>query len=234
MPSARRWIALSACHGRALWPLTPGDQRGHDVAHAAGLQPVGGGLHDHGELGRAQRVLAGQQRGERRLGDRQLLAPEEDEPGVGARERELDHDGQRALHVARAQPVDGVASRRPGRLSCAGTVSKCPASTTRGRSGPGDHARVARVAHRHAAGLQDAEDVLGQPSLVARLRRDVDELERAGGEAVGVGGHGAGGYASAMRTSSSSGGSSSSPARPVAAKHRSRSSPRSRRGAAGA
>ena len=47
---------------------------------------------------------------------------------------QLDHHRQRALHVARAQPMH--ARRRhggPGRLSCAGTVSRWPASSTGGR-----------------------------------------------------------------------------------------------------
>ena len=48
-------------------------------------------------------------------------------------------------------------------------------------------ARVARVARLDTALAQDAQDVCGQRGLVARLRRDVDELERAGGEAVGQG-----------------------------------------------
>ena len=49
-----------------------------------------------------------------------------------AGERELEHHRQRALHVARAEAVHALAvDPRPGRLSCAGTVSRWPASSTR-------------------------------------------------------------------------------------------------------
>ena len=92
---------------------------------------------------------------------------------------------------AAPSPWTASASRRPGRLPWAGTVSKWPARSTSGRSPrcvvPGEHAGVARVARVDAPRAQHAEHVGGQGRLVARLRRDVDELERAGGEAIGQG-----------------------------------------------
>src|SRR3954467_9946208 len=85
-------------------------------------------------------------------------------------------------------------SRRPGRLSCAGTVSRWPARRTSGRSPrsvtparthvspaalrpPGEDARVARVARRDAARAQHLENVRREGVLLARLGGDVDELE---------------------------------------------------------
>jgi hypothetical protein len=56
----------------------------------------------------------------------------------------------------------------------------------------GEDAGVARIADVHAAVAQHAEHVRSERRLVARLRRDVDELQRAGGEAVGEGHDGAG------------------------------------------
>ena len=64
-----------------------------------------------------------------------------------------------------------------------------PRGALRGRAG--DDAAVARVARRHAPGAQHVRDVLRERRLVVGLRRDVDELERPGGEALcEVGGHG--------------------------------------------
>ena len=84
-------------------------------------------------------------------------------------------------------PCTRSPSIRPGRLSCAGTVSRWPASSSGAPASPGEHAGVAEVAHRYAAVAQHGCDVGGEPLLVARLRRDVDQLERPCGEPLGRG-----------------------------------------------
>jgi hypothetical protein len=53
----------------------------------------------------------------------------------------------------------------------------------------GEHARVAEVADGHAAAVEDRRHVGRGPRLVARLRRDVDQLERPRREALGEVGH---------------------------------------------
>ena len=53
-----------------------------------------------------------------------------------------------------------------------------------GRARARQHAGVAEVAHRSAAGAQHRHHVGGERALAARLRRDVDQLERPGGQAL--------------------------------------------------
>jgi len=96
------------------------------------MDGVGGGLHDDRDLRVTQSGLALEQRRQRGLGHRQLLTREEAERGAARApgQGELDHHGQRCLHVARAEPVHGIVVGPAGRLSCCGTVSRWPASTT--------------------------------------------------------------------------------------------------------
>ena len=96
---------------------------------------------------------------------------------------------------AAPRPWTTPSSTRPGMLSCAGTVSRCPASSTSGRSPRSVTPASTQVSPasrtRHPGVAQDREDVRGERRLAAGLRRDVDQLERPGGEARGeVGGHG--------------------------------------------
>ena len=84
-------------------------------------------------------------------------------------------------------PWTRFASIRPGMLSCAGTVSRCPASSTRGRVSRGwaSTQRVAQIHDLGAAVAQHGGDVRGQRGLRARLGRDVDQLQRPRREALG-------------------------------------------------
>ena len=79
-------------------------------------------------------------------------------------------------------PCTRSPSIRPGRLSCAGHGVEVAGEQQRRVRRAGEHAGVAEVAHRHAAVAQHAGDVRRGALLVARLRRDVDQLERPCGE----------------------------------------------------
>ena len=160
------------------------------IALAVGSMTIDG-------VGGAQARLALEQAAQRAVGERQLLAAEEDEADVDVRpvaepaERELDHHGVRALHVGGAEAVDRVALAPAGavvlrrdRVEMAGEQDE-RALAARRRAG--EDAGVAGVAGVDPARAQDVEDVRGERRLVARLGGDVDELEGAGGEAVGRG-----------------------------------------------
>ena len=160
IPAAARWIALSASHGRAECPERPWKvQRRIDVAQAAGVDGVRGRLHHHHEVGGAQPRLALEQPGEGALGDRQLLAPEEHVAEVDrrrlARQRQLDHHGEGALHVGGAEAVDrvGVAPARAVALRGNGVEVARPGARAGAPalSRAGEHAGVARVARVDAA-----------------------------------------------------------------------------------
>ncbi len=150
--------------------------------------------HDR-EVGFAQALFAVEQRGERRLRRRQLLAPEQHvadiERARRLRQRELEHHGDAALHVARAKPHDAllIEVTRPvllcrNRVEMAGKQHEGALAAARGA---GQHACVAGVAHRHATLPQLSHDMLGDVSLCAGLGGDVDQLERALDEAGGEG-----------------------------------------------
>ena len=182
IPAAARWMALSASHGRAEWPLRP---RKVHVALRLPRQPAWSALAvgsmTSTRSARAQRRLAGQQRRQRALGDRQLLAAEE-------HEAEVDRAGRRRpARPARARasppPRPSCRPRRGrGRRRRRGGPGGCPARARcrGGRRGARAGARGARVtpASTHvspasragvAAVAQHAQHVGGQRGLVARL-----------------------------------------------------------------
>ena len=127
---------------------------GVDVAEAAGVQLARRRLHHHHELGVER--LAREQRRERRLLHRQLLAAEEQAAERGAGERQLDHHRERALHVAGAEPVHALAVDPAGPVVLRGDRVEVAGEQQRRVRGPGEHAAVAEVAHRHAARAQHA------------------------------------------------------------------------------
>ncbi len=162
------------------------DDARDDVPETAGVHLKVGRLeHDH-EAGLVHQPAL-EEHGQRALGDRDLLAREEQEaqvdPGLGRRgpAGELDHDGDAALHVARAEPVHDAVLEPPGKVAL-------------GRDGvemSGQHDE--RTAAAHAVeerlallvdGLErdDLPHVGGGFLLVRALGRDVDELERPAGE----------------------------------------------------
>ena len=148
-----------------------------------------------GELG-----VASEQRCERGVGDRELLAPEEAQRDALARvaqqQARLDHHRQRGLHVGRPEPVHGlsVAAARAVRLR--GDRVEVPGEDHEracGGAAARHHAGVAGIADVQATVAQDLEHVRGEDGLLAGLARDVDELERPRRQALGelcVIGHG--------------------------------------------
>ena len=118
-----------------------------DVAQAAGVDGVGGRLHDDHEVGGAQPRLALEQPGERALGDRQLLAPEEHVAEVDRRRPPAPAPARpspRGRPSCRRRPGRGPRRRRAG-------PDGCPAPE-RCRSGPpGARAGAPRAASRRPA-----------------------------------------------------------------------------------
>ena len=124
-------------------------------------------------------------------GGGQLLAAEE-QAAVRARRRARARSSRRARPSCRSRRARARGRRRsgPGRLSCAGTVSRWPGEQDRRVVGPAS----THVSPRSRTGTPPARstagDVGGEAGLVARLRRDVDELQRPGREALTEGCHG--------------------------------------------
>jgi hypothetical protein len=91
--------------------------------------------------------------------------------------------GRAALHVARAESHDPLLVEASGPVLLGGHRVEVPREqyerALAAARGAGQHARVARVAHRHAPLPQLRHDVLGDVSLCAGLGGDVDQLERA-------------------------------------------------------
>ena len=113
---------------------------------------VGGGLHDDARDRPSRSAgLAPQQRRQRALGDRQLLAAEEARSrgrravAPARRQGELEHHRQRALHVGGARGR-GRRRRRGGPGGCPGR-GRCRGARPAARAG-GRGARARRPAHR--------------------------------------------------------------------------------------
>ena len=168
------------------------DEGGGDVPEAAGLDRVRRRLEDDHEL-RVVHEPGLEERRERALRGRQLLAREEEEG-------EVDREGllgatQRASSIITASPAFMSAapspcttpsSSRPGRFPCGGTVSRCPARSTSGR--PAARARTAASGRPDGRLERDlGRDERLQRLLLPRWRGDVDELERPAGERLAHG-----------------------------------------------
>ena len=140
-------------------------------------------LHHHDEPGGERR--AREQRRQRGLVRGELLAAEEQAAHRRAGERELEHHRDRALHVRGAEAVHAPAVDPAGPVVLRGHGVEMAGEQDRRVVAAGQHARVAQVADRHAAALEHLRDVGGRARLVARLGRDVDQLERPRGEPLG-------------------------------------------------
>ena len=128
----------------------------------------------------------------------ELLAPEDEECQIGLRRgevdaaREFERDGEPSLHVAGAQPVDLTVRNPSGEVSLGGDrVVVGRQHDERVAVPPGreiEECLVARVL-RNPPRRDEAEHVVANRRLVTALRRDVHELERPRGKAVGERGH---------------------------------------------
>ena len=179
IPAAARWIALSANHGRAEWPATPWKLQ---VALMLPRQPAWIALSVGSIITTSSGCerVAREQRGQRALGERQLLAAEEQGAERRAVAHELDHHRERALHVARAEAVDGLGVAAAGPVALGRDGVEVAAEQHARALRAGQHAGVAEVARVR----QQAAHMVGEPRLVTGLRGDVDQLERPGGEAL--------------------------------------------------
>ena len=159
MPAAARWIALSASHGRAEWPATPWKRPGRvDVAEAAGVERVVGRLHHHHELGgeTGSRV---EQRGQRALGERQLLAAEEQRRRAARRRAARARSSPPARPSCRSRRGRGRARRRGGRAGCPGP-GRCRGGRRAARGAPVRAGRARRCRRGRApAAAAEPRDV---------------------------------------------------------------------------
>ncbi len=148
------------------------------VPEAAGVEDRVRRLEHDGELGPGEHSAREDGR-QQALLERHFFAREEDVARRNRGARELEHHGDAALHVARAEAVHGVALDSPGEvvLRRHGVDMSRESDGSRGIS-PDD--RLAVVVERLAG--QQAPDELHRRALVAALRRDVDELECSGRE----------------------------------------------------
>ena len=188
-PRARRWIALSANQGRAEWPLRPWNVH---VAFTLPRQPAWTAL----EVGSSTtpNPLS------RRAGSRSSSGVSELSPkGSSSRGKKTKPNGAPAsassiitarppFMSAESEAVDDVAIAPPGTVALGRHRVEMPRQEDPRRAlrrGARDDAPVTRIAHRHIARSQDLRHVGAERRLVVGLGRDVDQLERPGGEAFG-------------------------------------------------
>ena len=148
------------------------------VSQAAGVEDRVGRLEHDGELHAAEHAAREDTR-QWALVDRNLLAGEEDEPPGCAVARELEHHRDAALHVARAQPVNGVAVDPAGDVPLGGHRVDMPRECNRRVAASPDD-RLAVVVERLPG--QEASHERHRGGLPAALRGGVHELERPGSE----------------------------------------------------
>ena len=171
-----------------------------DVAEAAGVHDAVGRLEQDRERGLVHELGALEERGERIVLDGQLLAAEEEERDVGARARalrevahELERDRDAALHVARAEPVHRAVLDPAREVLLRRDRVVVPGEDDERhlrRAAPSAKRKTSSPAYSHVrASGHEREQVLADRVLVAALRGDVHELERACGEALGERGH---------------------------------------------
>ena len=201
-PSIARWIALSASHGRAAWPLTPlnvtravsvpthpactvrsvGSSR---IARSASWtsghasKSAGSGLWLGGSSSRPNRSNATSTR-----------------PGLRSREvaHELERDGDAALHVARAASVHRAVGDPAGNVVLGRDGVVVAREHEQRDVGPAlarPQVRLVALEDRRERLGHERADPLPDLRLVQALRADVDELERAAAEAVCELAHGA-------------------------------------------
>jgi GTP-binding protein HflX len=155
-------------------------------------------LEHDGETGLVHSCRLREQREERIVLGRQLLAPEEQEAQVAGRElrveapRELEGDGEAALHIAGTQAVHGAAGDAAWSVPLRGNsvVVRHEQDQRRCRAARRDEQeRFIALELGVEARRHQPDEVLPDRRLAPALRRDVDELERPHGKPVCERGH---------------------------------------------
>ena len=172
---------------------------GDDVAEAPCLDREIRRLQDDRERGFVNERGAVEQRGERIVLGRQLLAAEQQQREIGSSRtaqvlvaRELERNRETSLHVARPDPVDCAVGDAPGEVVLSRDGVVVGGEHDERRSGPPrgrEQERLVALELRGPPLGYELEDVLANGLLRAALRRDVDKLQRPRGEAVGERGH---------------------------------------------
>ena len=183
---------------RGVAARPPESQTRDDVAEASGLELEVGWLQHDRERRLVNRLGARKEGGERVVVRGQLLAAEDEQREIAARSSQLDvscdleRDGEASLHVARAEavhvsvgdPSGEIPLRRNGVVVRGEDDQRAAGAPRRGE----EVRLVARVLGDPAR-RDEGEHVLADSRLVTALRRNVHELERPRGEAVGERGH---------------------------------------------
>jgi GTPase len=173
-------------------------QPSDDVAEAAGLDLEVRGLEDDREREIVYRVRAVEEGGKRVVRRGKLLPSEQEEREIARRclgidpAGELERDGEPAFHVARAKTVHvavGDVARQVVLCRDRVVVGGQDDERASRRSRRDEQICLVPRVLRLPRGWHEREHVLTDRGLAAALRRDVDELERPRGEAVGERGH---------------------------------------------
>ena len=148
------------------------------VPEAPGMEDRVRGLEHDGQL-RPREHTAREGRRERALFERHLLSREDDVTRGGPRARELEHHGDAAFHVARAEAVHGFLADVPGEVPLRRHRVDVTCEGDR-RRGVSPHQRLTVVVERLTR--QQAPYELHRGPFVTALRRNVDQLQGPGGE----------------------------------------------------
>ena len=176
------------------------DARG-DVADTPRLNRQVGRLEQDRERGLRDQRAAVEERGQRVVHRRQLFPPEEEERDVdlprlagGEFPDELERDGDAAFHVARPAAVHGAVlqAARDVRLRGHGVVMPREDEERGVRTAFAcPEERIVALEDGRERQRDERPEPLADLGLVQALGPDVDELERAGREALGEAVHGA-------------------------------------------
>ena len=169
-----------------------------DIAETSRLELEVGGLEDDGE----RRLVNCRRRGEERrewvVLRPDFLQPEEEQRDVARRAarievtRELQRDGEAALHVARTETMHLAVRYPSGQVALRGDRVVVRHEHDQGEpSAPrrDEEERVVPCVLGHPVGRNEANHVLTDGRFLAARRRYVDELERPRCETVGERGH---------------------------------------------
>ena len=175
---------------RRVGALAAEDERRVEVAEAAGLDRVVGRLEHDASAASSTSRRSREERGERALLGRQLLAREEQKADVDAQLGRVSAAQRASSSITASPPFMSLAPRpmhqpssiRPGQVvlrrdgvEVAGEQDERPPGCAPSRR----RSRLAVVERARLARGTAARDVLGERRLVPARRRDVDELERA-------------------------------------------------------